>query len=262
MMVPMKPARYSVAEIQQAYEQSDDVEFYRYSLARFIFRPLSYYGAWLFLRFGVTANQTTFLSWGMVLVGCFLYTIMPPSNTWIPLFLILGWVVLDYMDGCMARVTQTRSKYGHFIDVVGAYFMLAFLPVCLGIGLYRFPEHSIDIVLVTSGLEAIKDPALMLVLGAFASLNNILLRLIVMRMQLTFGIDPRGEGGGQKGWISRAAAWGEALISPRGFFFPLLLLATAVERMEWFLAVYFFFYTGALIAYIGLYIYSLHPKKK
>jgi phosphatidylglycerophosphate synthase len=256
----MNPKRYSLTEIRQAYEQAEDVDFYRYSIARFVFRPLSYYGAWLFLRIGVTPNQTTFVSWGFVLVGCLLYSLTPPSLWWIPLLMILAWVVLDYMDGSMARVTQTRSKYGHFIDVVGAYFMLAFLPIFLGIGLYRFPEHSIDMILAAMGLEALMDPALILALSAFAALNNILLRLIVMRMQITFGIDPRGEGDGPRGRMARAATWLEALISPRALYFPALILATAVKRLEWFVAFYFIIYTGALIAYTAFYTFMLLPR--
>ena len=108
----MKRKYYSLAEIKKAYNESEDVEFYRYSIARFLFRPLSFYGAWVFLRMGITANQTTLLSWLMVIFGCFLYLFIPPSSSWIPILLILGWAILDYMDGSMARVTNSRVNMG------------------------------------------------------------------------------------------------------------------------------------------------------
>lgn len=75
----MNHNRYSLTEIRQAYEQGEDVDFYCYSIARFVFRPLSYYGAWLFLRIGVTPNQTTFVSGRFALVGCLLYSLTPIS---------------------------------------------------------------------------------------------------------------------------------------------------------------------------------------
>lgn len=249
---------YSLAEIKQAYDEAEDVGFYRYSIARFFFRPISFYGAWLFLRVGITPNQTTLISWVMVLLGCFMYIFVPPSSTWLPIALILGWAILDYMDGSMARVTNARSKYGHFIDVVGAYYMLAFLPICLGISLYRFPENSISSGMNSLGFEFVIEPAFVLILGAFAALNNILLRVILLRMQVTFGIEPREDAGESKGRIASLASWVEALISPRGFFFPLLILATAVGWLEWFVALYFLFYSSGLVAYVGLYTVKLH----
>lgn len=258
----MTSKRYSLAQIKQSYEESEGVDFYKYSLARYFFRPLSFYGSWLFLRLGITANQTTAISWVMVLLGCFLYAVGPLSQNWLPIILILSWAILDYMDGSMARVTNTRSKYGHFIDVVGAYLMLAYLPICLSIGLYKYPEHSLDKLMSGFGLEGIGDPVVILALGAFTALNNILLRLIVLRMQLTFNADPRAEKKGKKGRISRLAAWIEALISPRGFFFPLIIAATWFERLEWFVALYFAFYTGALIAYTGMYVVTLRSTKE
>jgi hypothetical protein len=249
----MKKNNYSLAEIKEAYNESDDVGFYRYSIARFFFRPLSFYGAWAFLKIGITANQTTFLSWLLVIAGCFLYLFIPPSSSWAPLLLILGWAILDYMDGSMARVTNTRSKYGHFIDVVGAYFMLAFLPICVGISLYQFSEYTL---IERYSFLKIQDPGVfILILGAFTSLNNILLRLVVLRMQVTFSINPRG--GDSNSTLKTTISWIESLVSPRGLFFPFLILLTALDSMDLFIIVYFIIYTGSFLAYLLFYAYKL-----
>jgi phosphatidylglycerophosphate synthase len=253
----MKRKHYSLAEIKNAYNHSEDVEFYRYSIARFFFRPLSFYGAWIFLRIGITANQTTLLSWLMVIFGCFLYLFIPPSSSWLPILLILAWAILDYMDGSMARVTNSRSKYGHFIDVIGAYFMLAFLPICMSIGLYSFPDYSLVNFSNIIGLEIKVSSSLVLILGAFASLNNILLRLIVMRMQHTFSIDPRENNESDTGFMANIFKWVEALISPRGLFFPMLILLTIFNKLELFILIYFIFYTSALLVYLAMYTYKL-----
>ncbi len=254
----MKKILYSIKDIRLAYEQAEDTAFYRYSLARYFFRPISFYGAWFFLRLGITANQTTFLSWLFVFFGCSMYLFIDPSKTWIPFLLILGWAFLDYIDGCIARVSNNRTKYGHFIDVVGAYFMLAYFPICLGVGLYHFPDNSLSQVFVIIDIKNFNHPSINLLFGAFASINNILLRLIVLRMQTTFNIDPRiPKDGVERNIIAVTVGWVEALISPRGLFFPAFMIATAIEFLELFLFSYFLIYSAALISYVCKYSISL-----
>ena len=179
-----------------------------------------------------------------------MYIFVDPQNRWIPLILILLWAILDYIDGCIARVTKTRSNYGHFIDVVGAYYFLAFFPICLGIGLYRFPENSLDSIIKIAGFPITINPALSLVLGGFTSLNNILLRLITIRMQLTFEIDPRSSKGDNSNVVNNVLNWIEALISPRGFLFPFMIAMTVVNKLELFIAFYFLSYSIALVVLV------------
>jgi len=216
----------------------------------------------LFMRIGLSANQTTYISLVFVLVGCFSYIFVSPSLRWVPLALVLIWALLDYVDGNIARVTRTRSRYGDFIDVVGAYFFLAFLPICMGVGLYRFPEHSLDNFLGGIGLEELSDPAMAFTLGAFASLSNILVRLIIMRMNVTFDLDARHAEAmpGKRSSVATAVSIVESATSPRGFYFPILILATIFRKLEWFLGVYFIIYSGALAAYTLWYTVSLRSR--
>lgn len=250
---------YSLGDIQQAYRESAGVDFYNTSLMAKLIRPVSFYFTWLFLRIGLSANQTTYISWGFVLVGCFSYVFVSPSLRWIPLVLVLVWALLDYVDGNIARVTRTRSRYGDFIDVLGAYFFLAFLPICMGVGLYRFPEHSLGTFWGWIGLSKLSGPGSALAFGAFASLTNILLRLIVMRMNVTFGLDSRHAEAmpGKSTKVAVAVSIIESTTSPRGLYFPILILATIFSRLEWFLGGYFVIYSGALMVYTAWYTISL-----
>jgi len=253
---------YSIRDIKEAFNKSAGFEFYSTSIMVKLFRPVSFYFAWLFLRIGLSANQTTYISLVFVLVGCFSYIFVSPFLRWIPLVLILIWALLDYVDGNIARVTRTRSQYGHFIDVLGAYFFLAFLPICMGVGLYRFPEYSLDNFLSWIGLEKLLGPGLVLTLGAFASLTNILLRLIVMRMNITFNLDPRHAEAmpGKKKSAALIVSIIESTTSPRGLYFPILILATLFGKLEWFLAIYFVIYSGALVSYTAWYTISLRSR--
>jgi hypothetical protein len=250
---------YSLEDIRKAYQTSAGVEFYSTDLMAKLIRPISFYFAWLFVRIGLSANQITYISWVFVLVGCFSYVFVSPSLRWIPLASVLIWALLDYVDGSIARVTRTLSRYGDFIDVVGAYFFLAFLPVCMGVGLYRFPEHSLGSFLGGIGLEELADPALALTLGAFASLANILVRLIIMRMNVTFDLDARQAEAmpGKSRGVAVVVSIIESATSPRGLYFPILILATVFGKLEWFLGIYFVIYSGALVAYTTWYTISL-----
>ena len=254
---------YTIDDMRKAYAESEGLEFYATSFMVKIIRPISFYFTWFFLRAGISANQTTFLSWVAVLVGCVSYAFVPPGFRWLPLALVLIWALLDYVDGNIARVTDTRSQYGHFIDVIGAYWFLAFLPFFMGVGLYYAPEGSLNDLLTIVGIDVAGDPGLILIMGAFAALANTLLRLTVMRMQATFDLDPRGAesapGGSSR--IAFFVSVVEAATSPRGFYFPFLILATVFQKLEWFLAFYFVAYGGALVAYTTWYAISLRRRE-
>ena len=49
--------------------------------------------------------------------------------------------MLDYVDGGIARFSKKQTKYGHFIDTIAAYYLHAFLPICLSVGLAFQPEY-------------------------------------------------------------------------------------------------------------------------
>jgi phosphatidylglycerophosphate synthase len=254
---------YTVADLRNAYAASEGVDFYSTSFMVKLIRPVSFYFTILFLRIGVTANQTTFLSWIAVVAGCGSYAFVPSELRWVPLALVLTWALLDYIDGNIARVTATQSLYGHFIDVVGAYWFLAFLPFFMGVGLYYQPEYSLVEFFAVDDSHLVGDPGFILILGAFAALANTLVRLTAMRMQATFDLDPRAAASapGRSSKVAFAVTVIEASISPRGFYFPFLVLATLFQRLEWFLAFYAVAYGGALLAYTIWYAVGLHPRR-
>ena len=63
----------TINDIRRSYETSPDTDFYKYSLARYIFRPLSFYIAWIAIKLKISPNQITFLSWFVLFLGCFNY---------------------------------------------------------------------------------------------------------------------------------------------------------------------------------------------
>lgn len=106
---------------------------------RRVTRRLSPYVTWLFLRLGISANQCSVLR--VVLVFAIGPLFLLPNPVWwiVAVFARYGTVVLDCVDGELARLRGTASPEGTFVDeftgmvcgratitfiALGLYFML------------------------------------------------------------------------------------------------------------------------------------------
>ena len=245
----------SISEIRDCYASAPDTDFYKYSLARHFFRPLSFYGSWLFIRLGLSPNQTTLLSWVSAIIGCFFLTYGGTKWSLLGTALLLLWALLDYMDGSMARALNVRSAYGHFIDVVGAYLVIAFWPLCMAIGLSSHPEGNLDSIVmwVFPGKSYHLN---IILIGALSSLSSILLRLILTKGEVVFGAGGRTILDAGTSTLSSFMKWVEALMSPRGIFFPLMIIAAWYSQLELFVFVYFVYNCLSLFGLSGLYTFQ------
>lgn len=104
-----------------------------------VIRPLSCYPTWLFLKLGVSANQTTVLGIFLGVLGCILVTRGTYATVvWGALLLNLNYV-MDRVDGNIARATNTTSTLGKLLDGFSDILLDAAIPVCVGVGLYSHP---------------------------------------------------------------------------------------------------------------------------
>lgn len=240
----------TIKHIRHSYESSSDSDFYKYSLARYLFRPLSFYIAWAAIKLNVSPNQVTFLSWVTLFLGCINYATQCLDFTLFSFAMIFMWALLDYVDGTMARALSARSKFGHFIDVVGAYYLFAFLPLAIGIGTDDQMLRRITSITVEYTQFNLVCPNIVII-GASSAISNLLLRLILLRGQVTFGVNVRDMH--ETNRSVSVVAWVEALVSPRGFFFPLLLLCDYFKTLDVFVLIYAVYYGLALIVYTPVY---------
>lgn len=86
--------------------------------SRFIYRKLSPYVTCLFIRLGISASATTWLSVAMAFIGCFLISFSDVRLTLIGLGFIHLWYLLDHVDGEIARLTKTATVEGKYLDVM------------------------------------------------------------------------------------------------------------------------------------------------
>jgi phosphatidylglycerophosphate synthase len=153
-------------DILDAHEWKREYERFM-PLARFIYRPVSFWLTWAMTRIGVTTELASYLS-GVAGVAAYLF-LLSENHACLPTGIALLHVfnLLDCVDGNIARVTGTENPYGKFLDaLIGDVINLLFFFI-VGWMLYGNP----DLRFCRNG-----DPLTVLILGTLTSLLFALLQ--------------------------------------------------------------------------------------
>lgn len=105
-------------------------------MVRYFVRDAALPVTWLLLHTPVTANQVTFLSLIIGVLGSLLLALSGPLAFFGGVFLLQLWYLLDHVDGQIARYRQTASLSGRFYDFIVHHVIHAM--VVLNLGLYNF----------------------------------------------------------------------------------------------------------------------------
>lgn len=130
-------------------------------------RKASFPVTYLFINTGWSANMVSVLSWFVIFGAAVLLCI---NNFWCMLagvILTNFWLVLDCVDGNIARVKKTRSFMGDFFDAVAGYGPFSFTTVALGVAAYH-----------TSFLVPAQYRQWLILIGAVGAVANIYMRLV------------------------------------------------------------------------------------
>jgi len=203
---------------------------------RYIVRPLSFYVAYVFQRLGFTANGVSYLSI-LVAFAAFLFFLL--GNR---VFVIVGavlvhmWMLLDCVDGNLARVSEIKNPYGEFVDSMSGYTLLGF--VFLGLGMVAETE--------VSWLNRYVGENYFLLLGSIASVSTLTTRLIFQKFVATGyeirlstnpgSIRPRG-----------LLNFLEKNVGISGLFMPAMLLAVLFSYVQAIVVFYAAYYFAILI---------------
>jgi phosphatidylglycerophosphate synthase len=175
--------KISVSELRSDHRRHQKAEQDKNELmGYYIVRPLSFYPTAVSMNIGLTANQTTWISLIVLLVGCFLLAVGNYLTALAGAALLNIWLVLDFVDGNIARYEKTCSRYGEFIDALGAYLAhLSFFAA--GVGFYVSRN---SLLLARFEWPAEGYSVVILILGAIASIAAIWIRLIYQKFKNTF----------------------------------------------------------------------------
>jgi len=119
------------ASLPDFKKTSDSKHFW----VRFFVRPLSFPTTWLLLKLGLSANQVTFASIALSGAAGFMYSQGGYSQFIIGAGLSHGALLLDSVDGNMARVTGTSGPLGWMLDTMAAdlSYLAFFIPIGIGV---------------------------------------------------------------------------------------------------------------------------------
>ena len=110
----------------------------------FVMRPISFYPTWLFLKLGISANQTTYIGLIIGVIGCVFLAFGSYWAAIIGAVLINIGYLFDVVDGNVARYTNSCSKYGQYIDGMTTYIMVPLTFVAVGIGVFNHPDTCLN----------------------------------------------------------------------------------------------------------------------
>lgn len=93
----------------------------------YVIRPLSFPVTWFLANLGISANTVTVIS---LIVLCAAFAMIAFGAQTIAVaggILLSVWLVLDCCDGTLARLSGQGTRYGEFLDAIGAYLIYGLL---------------------------------------------------------------------------------------------------------------------------------------
>ncbi len=130
-------------------------------------RKASFPITYLFINAGWTANMVSVLSWFVIFVAALLLCI---NNFWcmlIGVILTNFWLVLDCVDGNIARVKKIKTFMGDFYDAVAGYGPFSFTTIALGVAAYH-----------TTFLVQEEYRVWLILIGGIGATANVYMRLV------------------------------------------------------------------------------------
>ena len=100
-------------------------------------RKASFLFTYLFINLGFSPNAVSVLSIFFVLAACICYGFSSPVSIWVAVALINLWLILDCVDGNIARCRKIKTCYGEFVDDIGGYYVVAFIYLALALCVYN-----------------------------------------------------------------------------------------------------------------------------
>ena len=120
-------------------------------------RKASFPVTYVFINTGWSANMVSVLSWIVIFVAAVLLSVNNFGCMLAGVILTNFWLVLDCVDGNIARVKKTKTFMGDFFDAVAGYGPFSFTTVALGVAAFHtsflVPEKYRYLLILLGGLS-------------------------------------------------------------------------------------------------------------
>lgn len=217
-------------------------------------RRFSFIPTYLFANLGWKPNYVSYLSAVVSLIGCALLIVPSVNVKLLGAILINIWLVLDCVDGNIARVTKIYNHFGEWADALSGYMTLAFLYFSMGMSVYFNGESFVFDELIW-----------VVIIGFLTSMFDILSRLVHVKFNnvryAQSVSDYTEEESGKRGvaYIRKRVSKELGL---SGLLMPLLLFGAYFSLLEYILYFYFIFNFTAISTTVLYYIYKTEKSYK
>ena len=123
-----------------------------------VVRKLSFPVTWLFINCKCSPWMASMISVVVAVAGSILLCLDNEACRIIGVCLIQFWLVLDCVDGNIARVKKQSSEFGEFVDALSGYYVTGFVFVGIGTAAYHtttiFEDYSLWLIVI-GGITAV-----------------------------------------------------------------------------------------------------------
>lgn len=100
---------------------------------RYVTVPISFYIASILHKVGLSANQVTYLAIGTSFLGAASTVISTDISLLLGSILFMTYLILDGVDGNIARYNEKSNPYGTWVDNLGGYITYPLIFLSVGI---------------------------------------------------------------------------------------------------------------------------------
>lgn len=229
-------------------QKKDKESFWVY----WVTRKISFWITPILIRAGVSANQATVFG---ILVGIIAAGFIITGAFWYVFFgaiLMQFWLIMDSVDGNIARIRKKPSLLGKFLEELNGEIMSALFFTSIGIAASRMPGFF------PFPFNINPSPYLFIVLGALASFSIIFRHLISVHYLAIFSSDKEFKA--ELFLNSRVTRFFYNLVIKfLGIYSsaqPLLLLAAVFNALGLYTIIYSLMHIGAMFANIAVAIFK------
>lgn len=218
---------------------------------KLIVRKVSFLVTYLFINAGCSAWAASIISVLVALAGSFCFAADNTVCRIIGVCLIEFWLVLDCVDGNIARVKKTSSEMGEFVDALSGYYVTGFVYFFVGIAAYYTTDIFRQYAFV------------LIVLGGVSTIAGLLARIIhqkytysimvMNQLNPTHHTEMPEESVQNKRSLQYIRSRVDKEIGISGLFMPLLIVALIFNLFDLFTIFYCGFQCCGLIAVTAYY---------
>lgn len=223
---------------------------------RYFIRPISIFFSIPFINLGVTPNMVSYISFFIAIIGII---VLYYSFTIGSVILIL-WLIMDCVDGNIARFKHIKSKYGDFIDSLSSFFIIIFITPILTLNVvkdfevdiirYKLILYSVIIAALISFSRLIYQKYRVATLESNEQTENIPISKIAMRNNIS------------RKDVLYIANRIEKNFGISGFLFPLIITAELLSYKYELLILYFIYGFLSSIMTIILILFKVQKSEK